>query len=189
MGTDKAWLEFAGRPMIEWVLAAAASATASLSIIINSANPNAERYQELAAKWNAKVLYDLHDHQGPLGGIHTALHPLPQNNAALILACDLPFLTVEFLALLCQKHCDGQAQITVPLNQAGRWQPLVAIYSASCLAAVEAQLAAQQLRVDRLFDLVRTEHIAFSVFAHLPGAQKLFLNINTPQDQRDAATG
>lgn len=190
MGADKAWLEINGRPMIEHVLAAARSVVADLSIVIHPANPNAARYGELARRWQASLLNDLHDHQGPLGGIHTALTVLNrdrQGAAALIPACDLPFLTAEFLELLCREHYARAAQATVPIGEDGRLQPLVAIYEQSCLAAVEENLARRELKVERLFDVVRTERIAFQEFAHLPGASKFFLNLNTMAEYRNAA--
>jgi molybdopterin-guanine dinucleotide biosynthesis protein A len=68
------------------------------------------------------------------------------------------------------------------MDPEGRLQPLVAIYDQACLTAVEEQLAAGRLRVDRLFDLVLTARIAFSDFAHLPGAPQFFLNLNSPED-------
>jgi molybdopterin-guanine dinucleotide biosynthesis protein A len=186
MGTDKAWLEINGRPMIECVLAAADSVAASLSIIIHPANPNAERYRKLAKQWNARLLDDLHDHQGPLGGIHTALKACGEGESALSLACDLPFLTADFLDFLCQEHQRRKAQVTVPLGRDGRLQPLTAIYDQSCLAVVENRLALRELKVDRLFGFVRTEQIAFQEFAHLPGAPNFFLNINTMLDYQNA---
>ncbi len=182
MGADKSWLEINGRPMIEHVLAAARPVAAGLSIVIHPDNPNAARYGELAQRWRASLLKDLHDHQGPLGGIHTALANCRAGQAALILACDLPFLTTEFLEFLCRKHHARAAQATVPLGADGRLQPLAAIYEQSCLAAVEEKLARQELKVERLLDIVRTERIAFQEFAHLPGAAKFFLNLNTRED-------
>ncbi|MDQ3012790.1 MAG: molybdenum cofactor guanylyltransferase [Acidobacteriota bacterium] len=186
MGADKAWLSVVGHPMIEHVLAAAEPVAASLSIIISADNPNAKRYCKLAEGRGARLLDDLHDHLGPLGGIHTALNNCEAGDAALILACDLPFLTSEFLALLCQKHQSGEAQITVPLDAEGRPQPLVAIYKQSCLLMVEEQLATGRLRVDRLFDVFPTTRIAYSGFAHLPGAAQFFRNLNSPGDYQDA---
>ena len=190
MGTDKAWLEINGRPMIEHVLAAAEPVAASLSIIISADNPNAGRYRKLAEERGARLLYDLHDHQGPLGGIHTALKQCVAGEAALVLACDLPFLTTDFFSLLCSIHHRRNPQsairnpqfVTVPLDAEGRLQPLAAIYDQACLPAVEAQLAARRLRVDWLFDVVPTQQIAFSDFAHLPGAPQFFLNLNSPED-------
>ncbi|HMV51216.1 MAG TPA: molybdenum cofactor guanylyltransferase [Blastocatellia bacterium] len=187
MGVDKAWLEINGQPMIEHVLAAARPVADGLSIVIHPANPNAARYSELAASRQARLLNDLHDHQGPLGGIYTALANCRAGEAALILACDVPFLTTEFLEFLCRKHRARAPQVTVPLCADGRLQPLAAIYDQSCLAAVEEKLARQELKVGRLFDAVRSELIDFQEFAHLPGASKFFLNLNTMAEYRSAA--
>jgi len=182
MGADKAWVEINGRPMIERVLTAGEAVAARLSIIISADSANAGRYAELAGKHGARLLFDLHDHQGPLGGIHTALANCGAGDAALNLACDLPFLTGQFLSLLCRKHRSGAANPTVPFDAEGRLQPLAAIYDQACLAAVERQLAARRLRVDRLFDAVPTQQVAFSDFAHLPGAPRFFINLNSPED-------
>lgn len=190
MGTDKAWLEINGRPMIEHVLAAAKPIAASLSIVINQANPNADRYRQLAAKWNARLLFDLHDHKGPLGGIHTALKACEENESALILACDLPFITTEFLSFLCKAHqaetqhsaLNTQHFITVPTDQDGRLQPLAAIYGQACLPAIEEMLAADRLKVDRLFEEVSTQLINLGETVSSPIKKNLFSNLNSPED-------
>ncbi|MBP6820947.1 MAG: molybdenum cofactor guanylyltransferase [Acidobacteria bacterium] len=190
MGTDKAWLEINGRSMVEYVLAAAEPVAASLSIVINQASPNANRYRELAARWNARLLYDLHDHKGPLGGINTALTHCGEHESALILACDLPFITTEFLSFLCKIHQAGTQHsalstphfITVPTDQEGRLQPLTAIYDQACLPAIEEMLAADRLKVDRLFEKVPTGVISFDAIADFGGSQLLFHNMNSSED-------
>lgn len=187
---DKAWLEINGRPMIEHVLAAAELVAASLSIVINSANPNADHYRELAAKWNARLLYDLHDHKGPLGGIHTALKTCGENDSALILACDLPFITSEFLSFLCKAHqtvnpkskTQKPKSITVPTDQEGRLQPLAAIYNRACLPAIEDMLVIGRLKVDQLFMQVSTQTVPFSSFADIRNQGQIFNNINSLND-------
>lgn len=190
MGTDKAWLEINGRPMIEHVLAAAKPVAASLFIVINQANPNADRYRELAAKWKARLLFDLHDHKGPLGGIHTALKACEENESALILACDLPFITTEFLSFLCKAHqaetqhsaLNTQHFITVPTDQDGRLQPLAAIYGQACLPAIEEMLAADRLKVDRLFEQAPTQVISFEAIVSFNDSKLLFQNMNSSED-------
>lgn len=182
MGTDKAWLEVKDHPMIESVLAAALPVADDLAIIINAANSQAERYAQLAALWNARLLHDQHDHKGPLGGIHTALQHCGADEAAFILACDLPFLTSDLLACMCQKHKSGHVQITVPLDGSGRPQPLVAIYEQSCLPTVAALIATEQLKVDRLFAQLATQLVSFDDLAQLPGSEKFFANLNSPED-------
>lgn len=175
-----------GQPLIERVLAAAQPVADRLAIVINAANPHAERYWQLAAQWNAILLHDLRENCGPLGGIHTALVNCEAKEAALILACDLPFLTSEFLAWLRQKHESGTANVTVPLNQSGRLQPLVAVYSQSCLPVIEEMLAMDQLKVDRLYERVTTQIVKFGE-ADCPAVnERLFSNLNSPEDYQSA---
>src|SRR5262245_15621524 len=100
MKTDKAWLEVGGVPMVERALVAARPVAGSLGIIVNAANPQIERYEKLAESGGAKLIFDLHENLGPLGGIHTALAHCEEGESALIMACDLPFITSEFLSFL-----------------------------------------------------------------------------------------
>lgn len=182
MGTDKAWLILDGRPLIEHVLAAAQPAADRLAIVINASNPHAERYRQSAAQWNASLLYDLRENCGPLGGIHAALTNCEAGESALVLACDLPFLTSDFLVWLRHKHESGTTDVTVPLDQSGRLQPLVAIYSQACLPVIEEMLAANQLKVDRLYERVTTQITK-------PGKannERLFSNLNSPEDYQAA---
>jgi molybdopterin-guanine dinucleotide biosynthesis protein A len=182
MGEDKAWLPLQGRPLIEHVLAAAQPVAERLAVVINASSPHAERYRKLAAEWHALLLHDLREKCGPLGGIHAALMNCATDESALILACDLPFLTSEFLAWLGQKHQSGAAQATVPLDLSGRLQPLVAIYSQSCLTPIEEMLEAKQLKVDRLYERVVTQIIKPGE-ADCPAVnERFFSNLNSPED-------
>ncbi|MGH9849904.1 MAG: molybdenum cofactor guanylyltransferase [Blastocatellia bacterium] len=194
MGQDKAWLEIEGRPMIERVIAAVRPVVEHLGIIINAANPQVGRYERLAESCDAELIFDLYEHRGPLGGIHTALTHCGANESALILACDLPFITTGFLSFLSDIHqqTDPQSQspnpqsITVPLDQSNRLQSLAAIYDQLCKAAIEQMLTANELKVDLLYSRVSTCHLSFAEFAHLPNAARFFININTPEEYRAA---
>jgi molybdenum cofactor guanylyltransferase len=187
MGMDKAWLELAGRPLIEHVLAAAQPLAGRLAVVISRDNPASDKYAQLTRQWRAALLYDRHDHRGPLGGIHTSLQHAQPDEKILVLACDLPFLTTEFLGLL--QALDQQETalseshgLTTPVDEAGRVQMLAALYSPSCLLPVEQMLAEDVLRLDRLCARLRTRRVAFAEYAHLPGAQKFLCNLNTPED-------
>ena len=198
MKQDKAWLEVDGVPMIERVVAAASPAAGRLGIIVNAANPQIERYEKLAESCDAGVIFDLHEHLGPLGGIHTALAHCGAARSALVLACDLPFITTELLMVLCGVHQGenphsaspqfgrNSQSITVPLDQSNRPQPLVAIYDQSLEATVGQMLAANELRVDLLYSRVSTRWVGFAEFAHLRDAERFFINVNTPEEYRAA---
>jgi molybdopterin-guanine dinucleotide biosynthesis protein A len=183
MKQDKAWLEVDGAPMIERVVAAAGPAAGRLGIIVNAANPQIERYERLAESCDAGLIFDLHEHLGPLGGVHTALAHCGAGESALILACDLPFITTDLLTFLCGVHQGENPQsITVPLDQSNRPQPLAAIYDQSLEATVGQMLAANELRVDLLYSRVSTRLISFAEFANLRDAERFFINVNTPEE-------
>jgi molybdopterin-guanine dinucleotide biosynthesis protein A len=180
--------------MIERVIAAARPAVNCLGIIVNGANPQIEQYEKLADSHDARLLFDLHEHRGPLGGIHTALAHCEANESALILACDLPFITTEFLSFLSAIHRNDiphsafriPHSVTVPLDQSNRLQPLAAIYDQSLAAVVERALAENNLKADLLYERVSTRRVSFAEFSHLPGAERFFININTPEEYRAA---
>jgi molybdopterin-guanine dinucleotide biosynthesis protein A len=194
MNRDKAWLEIDGVPMIERAVAAAKPAAGRLGIIVNAANPQIERYQKLAESCDAMLILDLHEHLGPLGGIHTALSHCGAGESALVLACDLPFITTEFLSFLCDVHQTRNPQsairnpqsITVPLDQSNRLQPLAAIYDQSLEATAGQMLAANELRVDLLYSRVSTRPVGFAEFANLRDAERFFINVNTPEEYQNA---
>ena len=201
MKGDKAWLEIDGVPMIERAVAAAGPVADRLGIIVNAANPQIERYRRLAESCDARLILDLHEYLGPLGGIHTALAHCGAGDSALILACDLPFITTELLSFLCDVHQGENPQsaipqsairnrqsITVPLEQSNRPQPLVAIYDQSLEAVVRQMLTANELKVELLHSRVSTRRVGYAEFAHLRDAERFFINVNT-QEEYQAALG
>jgi molybdenum cofactor guanylyltransferase len=188
MGVDKAWVTLAERPLIEYVLKAAQPFAQRLVVVISHEMPQQVLYEQLAAKWHAQLLFDPHDHCGPLGGIHTALSSCAADEIALILACDLPFITSEFLLLLALAHSTTTTPaITIPLDQTGRRQMLAGFYDQGCLPAVEQLLAGRKLRVDGLCGHVKVQEIDFSAYAHLSNAANLLNNLNTQEELRTAA--
>ena len=193
MKLDKAWLEIDGVPMIERAVAAAKPA-GRLGIIVNAANPQVERYGRLAESCDARLIFDMHEHLGPLGGIHTALTHCGAGESALILACDLPFITTEFLSFLCEIHQNPiphsplptPPDVTVPLDQSGRLQPLAGIYDRSLEVVVRQMLAANEFKVDLLHPRVSTRRVGFEEFAHLRDAERFFINVNTREEYQAA---
>lgn len=190
MNQDKAWLEIEGAPMIERVITAARAVVGHLGIIVNAANSQIERYEKLAESRDAMLIFDLHEHLGPLGGIQTALAHCGANESALILACDMPFITTEFLSFIRDIHQKDiphssfliPHSVTVPLDQSNRLQPLAAIYDQSVKGTVGRMLVENELKVDLLYSRVSTRKVSFAEFAHLADAERFFVNINTPEE-------
>ena len=103
-GADKGLIDYQGRPLIEWVLAALAP---QVEEIVISANRNLERY----AAYGRRVLPDtLPDFPGPLAGVLAALQAVTAD-WLLVVPCDTPHLPADLALRLL-----GAAQLeSVPL--------------------------------------------------------------------------
>ena len=170
MGQDKAWLEIDGRPMIQRVIEELLCVTPTVSVIANDSE-----YGRLGLP----VLADLNAGVGPLEAIRVALAGSLAPRVLLV-ACDLPFVTAEFLRFLVDR-AEG-AQATAPLNSEGQLEPLCATYSTDLLDQVTLLIGGGDRKVSRLFDRVRARLIPFEDLSHLAGAERFFINVNTPED-------
>ena len=165
MGTDKARLAAGGIALAERAARMLERVCESVALVGNPAKH--DRFGRL-------VLEDEFPGCGPLGGIVTALS---QSTAGwnLILACDMPSVTVEFLETLRRRAEGSHSECVVPCGPSGGMEPLCAAYRKNCDAKLRAALregtrktrdAVQSLRCD----LWKLENGA------------LFRNVNTPDD-------
>jgi molybdopterin-guanine dinucleotide biosynthesis protein A len=193
MGRDKALLELSGAPMIQRtadLLTALVTKTTFVISASQSANSddtdNANRY----SNFGLPTLADSWPSAGPLGGIATALAHA-QSNWCLILACDMPFLTKEWLTFLLsyseQSETSAQKPIDVIVPETTRGlEPLCAIYRASCASILAATLDRGVHKVtDALADL-KLHRITESQWRQFSPDGNLFGNLNTPQDYLEA---
>ena len=89
---------------------------------------------------------------GPIGGLRAFLRQLlPEQQLGLVLAGDLPFLSVELLVRLFTES-PGAAALA-PRDEEGRWQPLFARYSpAALLPEIDAALLSGRTSLQHLFE-------------------------------------
>ena len=137
MGRDKALLPCNSRFMVEHVADQVASAVGNVALI-----GNPERYSALGID----CLSDLRHGLGPLAGIEAALAS-NRGELNLIVACDMPGLEKTLLLKLLQRAEMNEAQCVVARDEAGLMHPLCAVYSSSCLPAVQRALNARRLKV------------------------------------------
>jgi len=103
-GADKGLIEYQGRPLIEWALAAL---TPQVGEILISANRNLETY----AAYGHRVLPDtLPGFPGPLAGVLAALESV-NADWLLVAPCDTPHLPAD----LAQRLLAAARQKNVPL--------------------------------------------------------------------------
>lgn len=170
MGSDKALLEVGGKPLIARAIELASKLSPDVAIV---GDP-----RKLAGF--GQVITDVYPERGPLGGIHAALlHSNADLN--LIMAVDLPFLTVEFLEFLLQEARSSAATVTVA--SAGTYlHPLCAIYRKSFAGAAERALLEGRNKIDALFQDVPMRVIGDAELNANGFASTLLRNVNTPEE-------
>jgi molybdopterin-guanine dinucleotide biosynthesis protein A len=175
MGTDKAFVEFHGRMLIDRALGLVTAITPKVYILGSR------------AKFGAfgKVVEDEFAEHGPLGGIHAALRS-STSDLNLILAVDMPFVQERFLKYLVCEAEKRDAVATVP-KAAGNWQPLCAVYRKAFADLAESALRSGRNKIDPLFKEALVRVITDDELEQAGFGAELFRNLNTPEDLRAAA--
>lgn len=170
MGRNKALLALGAHTLIEHALERLAPFVSQLAIITNTP----EIYQHLAVESYQDIIG-----AGPLSGIHSALVHA-RNDYAVVLACDMPFVSAALIELLLGERAGYQ--LVMPQTAAGRLQPLCAIYHRSCVPAIERLIARGQYAPRALIGETRARVVPPEALAALGDAEHLLDNINTPED-------
>jgi len=129
-GRDKALVELGGLPMLGRMIALLRSVTKNVKVV-----GAPEKY----AQFEREMVSDGWPGDGPLGGIITALEDAARDDAQgewnLIVSCDMPFLTSEWLGFLCERAAKSRAQVLVPHSAHGP-EPLCACYRTDAAGAL-----------------------------------------------------
>lgn len=174
MGTDKSFVLFQGRPMIELVLERVHGLGDETILITNKP----EAYAHLGVPMYSDVYLD----HGSLGGIFTAVH-YASHPYTLIVACDMPWLNRPLLAYMVALR--ETADIVVP-----RWEqypePLHAIYHKNCLPAIEENLKAGRLKITGFFGRVAVRFVERQEIEQFDENGRSFANLNTPEELQNS---
>lgn len=170
MGTDKAFVLFQGRPMIEVVRERVEGLGSELIVVTN----RPEAYAHLGLR----LVPDVIPEQGPLGGIYTAIYH-SANPYTLVVACDMPWLSRPLLEH--QVALRGEADIVVP-----RWEkfpePLHAVYSKACLGPIEENIREGRLKITGFYGRVGVRWVDRKEIERFDPEGKSFVNVNTPDE-------
>src|SRR5215510_12326344 len=101
-GQPKALIELGGRPIIARVLAALAPAVDDVLLVTNT--------PELYAFLGLPMVGDVYPDHGALGGIYSGLEAAA-GQAALTVACDMPFLHPDVVRLVAARLAAGRLKI------------------------------------------------------------------------------
>lgn len=170
MGTDKAFIEINGVPIIQRIFNVFERCFNEIIIVTNQ--------KESYTGFKAKIVSDLIIDRGALGGLYTGLF-FSSNPYSFCVACDMPFLNESIIRYLIQKT-DGYDAI-VPRTEDGL-QPLHAIYSKSCLKPIKELMDSGKYKIIDFYPLIKIKIVEESEFILLDRTKKSFININTPED-------
>src|ERR1044072_8225229 len=176
MGTDKSQLRLEQQTLTERIAETLLEITDSVSIVGRDSDES-----------SLPSVADVYPKWGALGGIHAALTACSRE-WAIIVACDLPFVTAELFSYLASLRMDHDA--VVPIQADGRPQPLAALYRVDpCLRQATGLIEAGRRRPLHLLEAVKTRWVAFDELRNFVRAQSFFVNINTPDDYDEAIRG
>jgi molybdenum cofactor guanylyltransferase len=170
MGQDKALIDFNGKPLLSHAVETV-RAVCHKSFVVG----NPTKYLSYGP-----IVEDFYTDQGPLAGIHAAL----KSSAAklnLMVAVDMPFISVELLQFLIMQARGSSAMVSIPEID-GRLQPLCAIYRREFLPLAEAALKAQENKIGRLLTPERTYVVKEDILTQAGFSVNMFSNLNSPRD-------
>jgi molybdopterin-guanine dinucleotide biosynthesis protein A len=165
-GRDKAFVTLSGRPLIAHTVDRLRPQVDAL--VINS-NGDPARF----AEYRLPVIADtLTGYQGPLAGIHAGLARHPEAFLVTV-AVDIPLLPADLVARL--RAGLGTARCAYASN--GRQHALALLWAPGALTLLEEYLACGERSIKNFL----AEHGAAVLFDR-PGDERLFHNLNTPED-------
>lgn len=169
-GRDKSRLVVDGRPIIVRQVEVLERIASPVIVIAN----DPVRFEDLHLPVHADVVPDA----GALGGIYTAL-ATSGADGVIVVACDMPFLEEPLLRRLVE--LTGEADGSWVRTSRGP-EPLLACYRREAASAIRRELDAGRMRAGDLGHVLRMAEINEAELARFGPAEKLLLNVNSPDD-------
>jgi len=173
-------VEVGGLPMLGRMIGLLQSVVKSVKVV-----GAPEKY----ALFEREVVCDQWPGEGPLGGIITALEDAAKSTAPgdwdLIVSCDMPFLTREWLTFLCERAGKSEAQVVLSQSTHGP-EPLCACYRTDVAGALRGAFESGVRKVTHGLQHVKTEVLDEADWKRFDSAGRLFWNMNAAADYEEA---
>ncbi len=183
MGRDKGLLDFAGVPLILHTARLLEPLVGEVTVV---GSPT--RYR----KFGLRAIPDQSQIQhgparpgfGPLAGIATAL-AATQSRWNLIVACDLPYLSPEWLDLLLSRALRSRGDAVIPRTSRGI-EPLAAVYRRECGAPISAAFERGVRKVSDAIEELRADFVYAREWRTIDPNGLILKNMNAPGDYEEA---
>jgi molybdopterin-guanine dinucleotide biosynthesis protein A len=170
MGRDKSQLVLGGETLIARMVRTLGTLCDDLVVVTNT--------PETLVGLNARLTGDVIPGGGALSGIHAGL-VAARHEFAVVVACDMPFLNLALLRHMASLAPGYDA--VVPLWQ-DQSEPLHAIYSRNCTAAIELILRRGGGRIAEFYERIHIRHLESAEIARFDPDGLSFFNVNSPED-------
>ncbi len=178
-GRDKALVEFAGKPMLARMIESIRGLTYEVKVVAAT-----EKY----AGFGVEIVEDRWPGEGPLGGIVTALLHAKENEQAyewsMIVSCDMPFLTADWMTFLAGRAAKSDAQVVLAHSVHGP-EPLCACWQTDAVEILQAAFERGVRKVTEGISLLRAEVLDERDWKRFDSAGRLFWNMNTAADYEE----
>jgi molybdopterin-guanine dinucleotide biosynthesis protein A len=175
MGVDKALMRFGDGLLRDRVLDVLRPHFDDLILVTNQP----ERHFDLE---DVRLVTDVAPGQGPLGGIYAGLLAA-QGRHALVVGCDMPFLSAPLLDYLWGLRTWGE--VVVPLTP-DALAPICAVYDRAVLPAIHDALAAGERKVMGLYPRLEVHYVREDELRPYDPELMSLANLNTPEDFEQA---
>jgi molybdopterin-guanine dinucleotide biosynthesis protein A len=142
-----------------------------------------------ATEWlpGVAVLSDRHPSGGGMAGVEAALH---QGADALVVAWDMPFVSVALLELLLSEARTHESLVTLPESDSPYGiEPFCAYYSAGLLPLFSDFFArGGGAARDFIKDVASVHRVPIGEIRRIGDPTRLFFSVNTPDDLARART-
>jgi molybdenum cofactor guanylyltransferase len=185
MGRDKGLLDFGGVPLILHTARLLKSLVDEVTVVGSPHRYAALGLRAIADGDDGQAQDGPHERgSGPLAGIAAALAatPLPWN---LIVACDLPYLSAEWLDWLLSRALRSRGAAVIPRTGRGI-EPLAAVYRRECAAPIAAALARGVRKVSDAVADLRVDLVYPREWRRIEPNGLILRNMNEPGDYEEA---
>ena len=172
MGTDKALVNYQGKPMLQRVYQVAAECTEQVYIL----TPWAERYQNILPL-DCNYLIETQPGKGPVNGLSEGLEQISAD-WILLLACDLPLLDAEIIKTWIDKlpQISTSTLALVP-QRSDIWEPMCGFYRKEIKTELDSFLKSRKRSFQELLLGIEVEVLEVDEKVDL-----MLLNCNYPGD-------
>jgi molybdopterin-guanine dinucleotide biosynthesis protein A len=169
-GSNKAFADINGQPLIERVISTLTPIFDELIIITN----NPDEYAFLGLPMHEDLIKGL----GPIGGIYTGLEKI-KNSRGFFVACDMPFLNEKLIQYMAGLSREFEA--VVPKID-WKMEPLHAVYSKGCIPTIKELIDAGECMINRFFQRTQVRFLSEDEIKIYDPLLRSFYNINKPDE-------